>query len=367
MAASEQADLDATRAAIADRALIATASAYLTTDVAMSLPFDALGPFKALLRRFFSSEAWSDDDATALSDLVTPHVGDGWWEHDLGSGITLAHGVRHGRYRLSVAGATQPITSIFDRAFEGLVVPEPTPHPRKVKFSTGGSPAPGTWYRRTDVDRPDDWRTRRVFAEPDVTDVMVAGDFVTIGLARTSSWEQRLEPILALVTELFSGDAPAAVPERTRDELMEAAGNGSMTSRPDELHLLDPDEPTHRQILQSATSASDPRVRRTAVAILAESVDPATRLEAVTLGYADTSRVVRRTAIDAADAADTPIRPVFEEALTDEDPWIRWKAVRALAEMPGDSSHSAVAALADDPDFQVRFEVAKSLRGEASD
>ena len=39
----EPSDLDATRSAIAARELTATASGYLTTDIAMQLPFEALG------------------------------------------------------------------------------------------------------------------------------------------------------------------------------------------------------------------------------------------------------------------------------------------------------------------------------------
>ncbi len=46
---SPPSDLDATRAAIASRELIATASGYLTADVAVHLPFEQLGSFKDLL------------------------------------------------------------------------------------------------------------------------------------------------------------------------------------------------------------------------------------------------------------------------------------------------------------------------------
>ncbi len=355
-------DLDATRAAIVSKGLVATASAYLTSDVAIALPFEALGPFKRLLLQFFSPAPWGESDAQALGEVVAPHVEEGWWEHDLGSGITLAHGIRDGAYVLRVGGGTGGAPSIFDRVFDGPVVPEATPHPRKVKFTTGGTPAPGRWYRRGDAGAPDDERVRRLFAEPDVTDVMVAGDFVTVGIR--SSWEHRLEPLLALVTELFAGsEAPASAPERTRDELLAEAGRLAET-RPEELHLLDPDDPEGRSRLVASMDAPDARVRRVAVAVLVESADPDVRRDAVARGLSDTARPVRRTAVDAAaDAADQGLRGVFESLLSDGDAWIRWKATRALGELGIGPSRSVVEARLDDADFQVRFEASRVLRG----
>lgn len=360
-------DLHATRAAIAARDLVATASGYLTADVAMDLPFEVLRPYKSLLLRFFSSQPWGDDEAAALSDLVAPHVGEEWWEHDLGGGITLAHGKHGDRYRLWVSGASSPGPSIFDRVFDGPVVPEATPHPRKVKFVTGGTPAPGSWYRRNDPGAPEDGRVRRLFAEPDVTDVMVAGDFVTVGIGARWSWERRLEPLLALVTELFAAEATSSAPARTRDELLaEAAAGGGR--RPEDLHLLDPDDEDHRRRLEAALTDPDPRTRRVAVAVLAEASDRRARLEAVTRGAADQSRVVRRTAVDAAaDLRWEDLRTFFEERLDDPDAWIRWKAVRSIGELGIGGSRDAIARLGEDADFQVRFEVARVLRTTAPD
>jgi hypothetical protein len=356
-------DLDATRAAIAARDLIATASAYLTGEVAVHLEFEDLGPFKTLLKRYFSSEPWTDLDADELDGLVGSRLGDGWWEHDLGGGITLAHGRREGRYRLWVGGVSDPTVSIFDRAFDGPVIPETTPHPRKVRFAIGGDPAPGVWYRRSDPDPPGDERVKRLFAEPDVTDVMVAGDFVTVGIS--GSWERRLEPILALVTELFAAADSVAPPDRTREELIREASHLAVTARADDLHLLDPDDVGHRERLEQAASSQDARVRRVAVVVLAEASDPTVARTAVSAGYADGSRLVRRTAIDAAaDREDEDLRDVFEQALTDADAWIRWRAVRALGELSVSVSREGIASLADDPEFRVRFEVARVLRRE---
>ncbi|GBD84837.1 hypothetical protein BMS3Abin02_01231 [bacterium BMS3Abin02] len=355
-------DLDATRSVIAARELTATASGYLTTDVAMGLPFEALGPFKTALKRFFSTEPWNEADTDALSELIVPHLAGGWWEHDLGAGISIAYGIRDGRFELWVTGAATPVVSIFDRVFDGPVIPEATPHPRKVKFTTGGTPAPGVWYRRSDR-QPDDVRVQRVFAEPYVTDVMVAGDFVTVGIGAKEPWERRLEPLLALVTELFADpDAVQVASERTRDGLLAEARSRS-EHRPEELHLLDPDDPDDRSRLLDALEDSDVRVRRVAVAVLLESRDGDVRHDAATRGAADPSRVVRRTAIDAAaDTEEEHFRALFEGALGDDDAWIRWKAVRSLGALGLASSMRRVEVLADDPDFQVRFEVAKVLR-----
>jgi hypothetical protein len=356
-------DLDASRSVIAARDLTPTASAYLTADVAVLLPFESLGSFKTLLRRFFSNEPFTNEDASALSALVTPHLDEGWWEHDLGGGLSLSHGIREGSYVIWVSGSSSRAPSVFDRVFDGPVVPEATPHPRKVKFVIGGTRAPGAWYRRNDAEITQDTRVDRLFGEPDVTDVMVAGDFVTVGIGARASWETRLEPLLALVTELFADTVAAAAPaERTRDELLEEAGR-SVGERPEELHLLDPDRPEERQRLQAALAAEDPKLRRVAVAILLESGEEEIRAEAVRRGMEDGSRMVRRTTIDAA--ADTRLesfRRVFESALEDADPWIRWKAVRSLGELGLEDSESRVEPMVDDPDFQVRFEAVRVLK-----
>jgi hypothetical protein len=346
--------------------LTATAAGYLTADVASALSFDALVSFKQLLLRFFSPAPWTADDAAALHEVVAPHVDQGWWEHDLGTGISLLHGIRDDRYVLWVTGGSTPAPSIFDRVFAGPVVPEATPHPRKVKFAMGGAPAPGIWYRRDDPEISSDGRVKRLFAEPDVTDVMVAGDFVTIGIGARSSWERRLEPLLSLVADLFADPAAAQeVAPRTRDELLReaAASEHPETARPEELHLLDPDDPDDRGRLETAFDSPDARMRRVAVAVLLESGDPDVRAATAVRGYADPSPLVRRITVDAAaDAADEAFRPLFEKALGDADAWIRWKAVRSLGDLGADPSREAIEAAVEDPEFRVRFEAARVLR-----
>ena len=199
--------------------------------------------------------------------------------------------------------------------------------------------------------------------DPTITDVMVAGDFVTVGLAAGVAWEERLDPVLARVTELFPAGTRA--PDgMTRDEMLGEGGRAN-PEHPEELHLLDPDLPDHRARLLAAQSDRTAAVRRVAVAVLAESRDAAVRLQAVEAAWADRSPVVRRTAVDAAaGTGDEDLRPLFEAALTASDPWVRWKAVRALGELGVGPSRPHVEAGRTDPDFQVRFEVERVLRAE---
>lgn len=356
-------DLDASRIAVAAYGLVADASAHLTTEVAMHLPFDDLGTFKTLLKRFFSTQPWRSEDVTALDRLVAPHVVSGWWEHDLGENLRLTHGLADGHYRLYATGGgvEKSTPSVFDRVFAGPVIPEPTPHPRKVRFITGGEPAPGVWYRRDDPQPSPDPRVVALLADTDLADVMVAGDFVTIGLAPGASWEHRLDSILERVTTLFPV-AERAPEGMTRDEMI-GEGGRSQTVSPAELHLLDPDRPEHRARLWAAMANPASEVRRVAVAVLAESAEAEVRQNAVAAGWRDRSAVVRRTAIDAAaGTADPGLRPLLERALSAKDAWVRWKAVRALGELGLGMSRDAVAEMQEDPDFQVRFEVARVLR-----
>ena len=192
---------------------------------------------------------------------------------------------------------------------------------------------------------------------------MVAGDFVTIGI--DTSWEDRLEPLLALVTELYGGEQQAQEPERTRAELLSEAGHAQASV--EELHLLDPDDAEQGPRLVAALDNELSSVRRIAVAILAESTDPSTRDQAIARGISDGSLRVRRTALDAVgDAADEAFRKTFEHAaLNDPDAWSRWRAIRALGDLGAEPSRGVVEAAARDNEFRVRFEAERVLRSTA--
>jgi hypothetical protein len=360
-------DLDLLRAAIVDRNLVGVASGHLTQTIAMQLPFEALGPFKNLLKQFFSRQPWNEEDALALSDLVTEHVSEGEWVHHLDDEFTLVHRITDGHYVITIGGVAEASESIFDRAFAGPVIPVQTPHPRKVKFIVGGEPAPGRWYRRS--DEVDDGRVEALFEDDDVTDVMVAGDFVTVGLDREASWEDRLDGVIHRVTDLFWDESRAAEHEeiRTREELLEEGRSLHIDHiKPSELHLMDPDQDDHREALIQALGSEDGRMRRAAVATLSMSQDPDVVKAAIVTGYNDTSRLVRRTAVDsAADLENEEFRPLFEDAAVhDEDSWIRWKSVRAIAELGAAPSEEPLILAAADEDFRVRFEANAALRGE---
>ncbi|NQV08188.1 HEAT repeat domain-containing protein [bacterium] len=356
---------DAARRAVAHRGLIGAASAHLTETLAMRLPFEALGPFKNSLKRFFSDAQWTAADAQELSKLVASHVDDGQWEFLLDDDLTLTHGIIDGMYLIAVEGTVADTRSMWDRAFSGPVVPEQTPHPRKVKFGIGGQPAPGIWYRRgEDISEP---AVTALMEDDDVEDVMVAGDFVTIGLRRTASWEDRLDEMVDRVTELWWSPerSAAGTTDRTRDELLQEGRALTVDARPEDLHLLDPDRPDHREALVAALGADDPRSRRAAVATLSLSDDSAVVKAALVTGYRDSSRLVRRTAIDAAsDLEQEEFRPLFEEALDDEDAWTRWKAVRSLRDLGAGPSQEQLIFAAVDEDFRVRFEAEAALRGD---
>lgn len=324
----------------------------------MQLPFESLGPFKTALKQYFSDESWSAQDADRLSDLVAPHIAEGAWEVQLDDDLTLRHRMSGGRYELEAEGAVTAGESLWDRVFEGPIRPEPTPHPRKVKFGYGGEPAPGVWFLHDDEVSDD--RVRRLLDEPGVTDVMVAGDFVTIGLDRNQRWEDRLDGLIALVGSLFDVGATHG-DDRSRDELITEGQSVHIDS--DQLHLLDPDDETHRTRLLGALEDDDARTRRIAVAVLAGASDPEVAGTAVSAGYGDGSLIVRRMAVDAAgDAEDELHRDTLERALGDPDAWTRWRAVRALSDLGLAASRDAVQGRSEDPDFQVRFEVARVLR-----
>jgi len=126
---------------------------------------------------------------------------------------------------------------------------------------------------------------------------------------------------------------------------------------------MDPDRDDHRALLITALDSEDSRHRRAAVATLALSGDADVAAAAVITGYREDARTVRRTAVDAAgDREDERFRPLFEEAVFDRDPWIRWRAVRALYDIGAAPSLDQIVLATADEDFQVRFEAAAIWR-----
>ena len=372
-----------------ERDLVRAAFQHLTSDAFLTLPFEALGPTKTLLKRFFSTEAWCPADDEALAAAVGP--GEGEWRRDLDDDLTLHYGWESGRFGLEVtAGASAPTdppdppartTSTEDLAatFEGPVVPEATPNPRTIRFHVGPiHDGPSRWYERAD-EAADDPGAFRLFGHPEVANVLVGPDFVAVGLHRAADWERLLRPVLHLVTEEFAspgtdgredaprtmgGPAGAGSPGRSEEGGSTPARRLSRLQQAwRDLGSLRPgDAPADLARVREAAVSDDPAHRQVAASLLREA-DPAAAAEDWGRLVADQSRAVRRAAVDAVvDVGREELRPLLEGRLADVDAWVRWKALRGLVELGVEPSRDAIAGRGEDPDFRVRLEVASALR-----
>jgi hypothetical protein len=391
-------DPDHARRLAVDRNLAAPAFGHLT-DAFTELPFEALGPTKTLLKRFFSTADWGPDDDAALAMAVGP--GQGWWERPLDADLTLVFGWDAGGFGVEVRAEGDPDDpdAIPDRSpvadplaadplaadplaadFDGPVVPEATPSPRTIRFAVGRALTGGAsnWYASAAEVEAADSRAARLFGEFDeVTGVLVGPDFVAVMLRRPADWERLLRPVLATVTEEFSepGDERAAgrqVAAGGPAGAGAAAGGAGQSSDGRRMNRLEqawrdlgslrPAEPDDRAALLAAASDAD-RYRRQVAANLLREADPATAAAEWARLVTDPVGAVRRAAVDAmVDAGRDELRALFESTLADADGWVRWKALRGLVELGPGPSREAIAACATDPDFRVRLEAAGALR-----
>ena len=401
------ADLDDARRLVVERGLVRPAFEHITVDAMMALPFEALGPTKGLLRRFFSSEAWGPADDEALAAAVG--AGDGTWRHDLDPDVVLEYGWVDGRFGVRLESSAPPAAAPGSPAddaqapgppadslagtFDGPVVPEATPNPRSIRFHVGpiGGPAPGgsrRWYESA-AAAADDPAAARLFAEfDDVANVLVGPDFVAVGLHRAADWERLLRPVLEVVTDEFAD--PDAPPDTSEPRVMggpagagvagagpplpgPASTTGGATRGEGRLSRLDR---AWRDLgslrpgagaddlarVRAAAAGEDPTRRQVAANLLGEADSEVAATDWARL-VVDPVRSVRRAAVDAmVDARRPELRPLLESALADADAWVRWKALRGVADLGAGPSRAVVAALADDPDFRVRLEVAAALR-----
>ena len=355
----------------AERGLVARAVAALTVHALGGLPSEAVGPTKALLKRFFSAQDWDATSAEALAGAVGP--GEGWWEEALDDDLVLGFGWTDGRFGLRVEGRGEPGATrpgdadALAATFEGDIVPEATPNPRTIVFRTGPvSDAASREYRS--AGEADDPRAARLLAEfPDVAGVLVARDFVALTVRHPDRWPPLLAPVLAVVTEEFagSGEGPAGPPAGPGMAAMHrgaAASAGTRRTRTrldrawEELGGLHAADPADLDRLLAASTATEPAYRQVAAGLLGEAPPEVVRPVWARL-VGDSSRTVRRAAVDAVvDAGREDLRPLLESALADVDAWVRWKALRGLAELGDGPSRAAIRPLADDPDFRVRLE-----------
>jgi HEAT repeat protein len=71
---------------------------------------------------------------------------------------------------------------------------------------------------------------------------------------------------------------------------------------------------------------------------------------------------VRRSVVDAiAGTGRQELRALLEASLDDVDAWVRWKALRGIAELGPAPSRTAIEARVADPDFRVRLEATRVL------
>lgn len=366
--------MDPARQLVVERNLAAAAFGHLTADAFMTLPFEALGPTKALLKRFFSVEPWTDADADALADAVGP--GEGWWLRPLDPDVNLEYGWRDDRFAILLStttetAAAEPVDPLA-ASFDGPVVPEATPNARTIRFRTGPiHGGPSLWFESAASAR-EDWRAARLFDEfPEVANLLIGPDFVAVSIHRPDEWERLLAPVLAAVASVFEGSVvgdetlPSRGPTAAASARPGRAASGRATRLAQawaDLGPLRTDDARDLAILLAAAEGDDPFRRQVAANLMRETTDTIaadywTRL------VGDPSRAVRRATVDAiVDAGREALRPLLERALSDADAWVRWKALRGLVELGPEPSGDAIAALSDDPDFRVRLEVAAALK-----
>lgn len=375
-------ELDAARLRVVERGLTPDAIRELT-PVVSALPFEALGPVKQSLKRFFSDAAWTADDDGALADIVGAGTGGG--NSELEPGLVLTWMWERGRFRLRVesdaggegggapaSGDDATIATDLGQTFDGTVVPEATPSPRTIRFATPSLEGGAARNYESATAASADPRVARLFGDFDeVTNVLVGPNFVAVTIGRHNRWEQLLEPILREVTSEFAGNAPLERGESTT--ATETGPARAVTSEYEtraprrlerawaDLGALRADRPDDLERVLAACGDTEPARRQVAAALLADAPpDAAAGAWARLVG--DSSRAVRRSAVDAiAGAERQELRPLLERALCDSDAWIRWKALSGIGALGAEPSRVAVASVAEDPDFRVRLEAARLL------
>jgi len=376
-------ELDAARALVVERGLTAVAVSQLA-DVMNGLSLEALAPVKQLVKRFFSEQPWMHEDDDALADAVD--AGRGGGRYELEPGIALVWGYDEGRFRLRIerVGVPAPaaqspdvtIAADLSETFDGPVLPEATPSPRTVRFTTPQlHRGPSRAYDATTA-ATDDQRVAHLFEEfHDVTSVLVGPTFVAVTISHADRWETLLAPMLHAVTDAFAGvpthEQLAAEPRPTLGSHAESRVEGDheptrIERAWTELGTLRADRPDDLDRIVAASRDAEPARRQVAAALLADAPFE-TAAAAWERMASDPSRMVRRCVLDAAaDAGREELRSLLERALDDIDGWARWKALRGIVVLGVAPSHAAIAAHATDTDFRVRLEVARALATDAS-
>ena len=367
------------RQLVVDRGLVGEAVARLTARALGTLAFESLAPTKALLKRFFSAGEWGPADDEALAGAVGP--GEGTWTEPLAPDLAMAFGWVEGRFGLSVTatagheptGSRTETSSGLEGTFDGPVVPEATPNPRSIMFRTPPLHGGDSREYASAAEAAADERVAGLFAAfADLATVMVARDFVAVTLRQAWRWEVLLAPVLRAVTHAFAGGGeprPAGDATAQPEPLPQAPAGGGGPGRDARLDRawralggLRPAGETDLDRVIAATTDGDASFRQVSAGLLSEA-PPAVAADRWAALAGDPSRRVRRAAVDAMAGAGRPgLRPLLERSLGDADAWVRWKALRGLADLGAGPSRAAIEAVAADPDFRVRLEATATLR-----
>lgn len=372
---------DAARQRVASGGLTAAAAGTLA-PLLTSVPIERLGEVKGLLKRYFSDAPWGAADDAALADAVGR--GSGSVQAEVGPGLVVRAGWHEGRFQLEVesgssdgvgaddagTGDDLDIAELFATGVDVSVTPNPRTLRLGIAVRTGA--ATETFKRG---DRVDDPAVDALFASADeIVDILVGADFVAVSIDRPTRWPAILPAVVAAVAAAWG--APDAGAEAVQPSLggpsalAATATPGSTVDRREtragrawaELGALRAGDPADLASLLAAADSDDPTRRQVAANLLSEAPpDVAGRTWATLVD--DSSRSVRRTAVDAVvDAEREPLRSVLEHALRDADGWIRWKALHGLGRLGANASRDAIEPLLGDPDFRVRLEAAAVLR-----
>jgi hypothetical protein len=368
-------DRDAARLRIARAGLTQGAVERVSRTSFGRMPITLVDRARAQLRRFFSEGPWTVEDDAGLSGLVGP--GEGWTEEELTPGIRLNFGWRGGIFKVEIlidpaaggpggsggeaatavgSDASDPATIFpphertLGDTFEEFVLIEAGRNPAELRFATGPVTA-GKAGRFTREDQGTSAAVAALFREFDEIElVRIELGSVSVGLASPEQWRDILLHVFDTVTAAF---VPPRViqPDRQHERAVAEIGSLDVTNPRDLTRLLD------------ATTSPDPAFRCLAAAKL-ELADPLLVAKPWTHSLEDSSRAVRRAAIRAAAHVARPdLRLLYERALADKDPCVRYYALRGLAQIGVGRADQSVERRKLDDDLRVRFAAQAALDG----
>lgn len=365
-------DRDAARLRIARAGLTQTAVERVSRTSFGRMPITLVDRARAQLRRFFSEGPWTVEDDAGLSGLVGP--GEGWTEEELAPGIRLSYGWRFGSFKLEVVADEEsasaasggsaaiadaepkaPIVPVHERTlgdtFEEFVLIEAGRNPAELRFATGPSMS-GKAGRFTRDQQGSSAAVAALFREfDDIEMVCVELGSVSVSISEPDRWHEILLQVFDTVTAAF---VPPRVIQPDRQYERAVAEIGS----------LDVSNPRELARLLDATTSPDAAFRCLAASKL-EVVDPLLVAKPWTHSLEDSSRAVRRAAIRAAAHVARPdLRLLFERALADKDPCVRYYALRGLAQIGVGRADQSVERHKADDDLRVRFAAAATLQGQ---